>query len=144
MAVAGGRPNTASKGIIIPTWYAPAGVNRGQIGSAGGTYATHLPKGKSKMKRSLKMRFRDWLFADDDISNSLCVDKADVESVPNCISQENTIKFNVTPARGGSVLEAHSYDSKTDNRISCIYVIPENDDIATAIGQIVSLELMKR
>ena len=53
------------------------------------------------------------------------------------------LSFNVMPANGGTVVQIRYYDRKTDRNGNITHVIPEGEDIAERIGQIVSLELLR-
>jgi len=53
------------------------------------------------------------------------------------------LSFNVMPAQGGTVVQIRSYDRRTDRNNSITHVIPDGEDIATRIGHIVSMELLR-
>jgi hypothetical protein len=53
------------------------------------------------------------------------------------------LSFNVMPATGGTVVQIRHYDRKTDRNNHVTHVIPDGEDIAERIGQIVSLELLR-
>jgi hypothetical protein len=53
------------------------------------------------------------------------------------------LTFNVMPAQGGTVVQIRSYNRKADQDNLFTHVIPEGEDITTAIGHIVSMELLK-
>lgn len=53
------------------------------------------------------------------------------------------LSFNVMPATGGTVIQIRHYDRKTDRNNSITHVIPDGEDIAERIGQIVSMELLR-
>jgi len=53
------------------------------------------------------------------------------------------LSFNVMPAQGGTVVQIRCYDRKTDRNNHITHVIPDGEDIATAIGHIVSMELLR-
>ena len=53
------------------------------------------------------------------------------------------LSFNVMPAQGGTVVQIRSYDRRTDRNNTITHVIPEGEDIATRLGQIVSVELLR-
>ena len=53
------------------------------------------------------------------------------------------LSFNVMPAQGGTVVQIRNYDRKTDRSNNTTHVIPDGEDIATAIGHIVSIELLR-
>jgi hypothetical protein len=53
------------------------------------------------------------------------------------------LSFNVMPATGGTVVQIRHYDRKTDRNNNTTHVIPDGEDIAERIGQIVSMELLR-
>jgi hypothetical protein len=53
------------------------------------------------------------------------------------------LSFNVMSAQGGTVVQIRHYDRKTDRNNHITHVIPDGEDIAERIGQIVSLELLR-
>ena len=53
------------------------------------------------------------------------------------------LSFNVMPAQGGTVVQIRCYDRKTDRNNHITHVIPDGEDIATRIGHIVSMELLR-
>ncbi len=53
------------------------------------------------------------------------------------------LSFNVMPATGGTVVQIRHYDRKTDRNNHITHVIPDGEDIATRIGHIVSMELLR-
>ena len=53
------------------------------------------------------------------------------------------LTFNVMSAQGGTIVQVRYYDHKYDRHGSATHVIPEGKDISTAIGHIVSMELLR-
>ena len=53
------------------------------------------------------------------------------------------INFNVMPASGGVVITVNKYDRKTNRHIEDLHVIHDDEDVASNIGQIVSMELLR-
>lgn len=53
------------------------------------------------------------------------------------------LSFNVMPAQGGTVVQIRSYDRKSDRNNTITHVIPDGEDVATRLGQIVSMELLR-
>jgi hypothetical protein len=62
----------------------------------------------------------------------------------NSINMDNSLRFNVLPAQGGTVIEVRQYDRRDDRNSTSTYVIPDNEDLSTSIAHIVSMELMKK
>ena len=60
------------------------------------------------------------------------------------VDMERGLHFSVLPAQGGTVVQLRSYNRKTDRRENSTHVIPDGDDIATSIGHIVSMEILRR
>jgi len=60
------------------------------------------------------------------------------------INMSKSIKFSVLPARGGCVLEIKSWDKKEHEWETVSHVIPEGQDVAHTVGQLVSMEMLRR
>ena len=69
----------------------------------------------------------------------------DVLSTPRLYNEVDVggLSFNVMVARGGTIVQVRNYDSGKDRTAINTHVIPEGEDISTAIGHIVSMELLK-
>ena len=85
----------------------------------------------------LKRKLRRWLQEEDCYAN---VAIATVRS--NDIDMEG-LSFNVMSARGGTVVQVRQYDRQKDRSNNVTHVIPDGEDIADRIGQIVSMELLR-
>lgn len=56
----------------------------------------------------------------------------------------NPMRFKVQAAAGGTIVEVAHYDRKRDENRVNLHIIPtDTDDLAVAIGHIVTLELLK-
>lgn len=53
------------------------------------------------------------------------------------------ITFNVVPASGGVVITINKYDRQKGYNIEHVHVIHDDQDVATNIGHIVSIELLR-
>jgi hypothetical protein len=66
---------------------------------------------------------------------------------PIAVSEEKIsvdgLRFTVMPAIGGTLVQIRNYDSRKDRTDTSTYIITMDEDVATRIGQIVSLELLK-
>jgi len=60
------------------------------------------------------------------------------------INMDKAVKFAMLPARGGCVLEIKSWDKKEREWDIVAHVIPEGEDVAHAVGQLVSMEMLRR
>jgi hypothetical protein len=60
------------------------------------------------------------------------------------INMDKAVKFAMLPARGGCVLEIKSWDKKEREWDIVAHVIPEGADVAHAVGQLVSMEMLRR
>jgi len=67
----------------------------------------------------------------------------DVVSVGARAIDVEGLSFNVMSAQGGTVVQIRSYDRKTDRNNNITYVIPDGEDVAERLGQIVSMELLR-
>jgi hypothetical protein len=53
------------------------------------------------------------------------------------------LRFTVMPARGGTIIQMRTYDRRKDESNNTTYIIPDGEDIATEVGRIVSMEMLK-
>lgn len=65
-----------------------------------------------------------------------------IESSPD-ICMDKALRFNLLPARGGSVLEIRTHDSRNHEWDTVTHVIPDGSDVAKAVGDIVAMELLR-
>ena len=86
----------------------------------------------------LKRKLRRWLQEEDCYATAKPIGIARV----NDIDMEG-LQFSVMPARGGTVVQIRQYDRQKDRSNVVTHVIPEGEDIAERIGQIVSMELLR-
>jgi hypothetical protein len=54
------------------------------------------------------------------------------------------LNFTLFSASGGHVVEYRSYDTKSDERINNLHIITNDQDIGERIGQIVTMELLRK
>lgn len=93
--------------------------------------------------------FKKWLFkniqdAQHEYSNS-CHPIAEVRNDHEDHDTEYTLRIQITPARGGSVLCINRYDSKKDRNNRTVYIIKEdNNDVNQQIAEIITMEMYKQ
>lgn len=56
---------------------------------------------------------------------------------------QNGFTFQVYPGRGGAVVKRTKYDVRSDRHDCTLYIVSNEDDTAKAIGEIVSMEMMR-
>jgi len=87
----------------------------------------------------LKRKLRNWLTEKEYatvIENKLV-------SRANDSIQSSGLNFSLYQAVGGHILEARSYDQRTDRHHGTLYMIHEDDDFAKQVAQAIMLEQMK-
>lgn len=62
----------------------------------------------------------------------------------NYIDLDNPIRFKVQAVQGGTLVETTWHDRKTDNLVRQMHIVTPDQDLADAIGKIVSMELLRR
>jgi hypothetical protein len=60
------------------------------------------------------------------------------------IDMDTAVRFAILPARGGCVMEIKTWDKKEHEWMVEAHIIPEGDDIAHRVGQLVALEFLRR
>lgn len=92
------------------------------------------------MTNWLRQKIKNFLYPDDEVelvsSNRLSVTSDD-------ISEENTLRFNVTPARGGIIVSVRNYNRKKDTSENIIHVIHDDEDVSHRVSEIVSMSLLR-
>jgi len=73
--------------------------------------------------------------------------ESDMHSYPVVVEESpidmEGLKFRVMPAQGGTVVQINHYDRKADRNTTITHVIPDGENVAERIGQIVSMELLR-
>lgn len=93
-------------------------------------------------KLTLRQKIRNWLLNDDD-SDSKVVSETISVSDSGFVTDES-IRFDLTVARGGIIVNIRHYDPKTDRNHYTVHVIHDDQNVAENIAQIVSMEMLKR
>lgn len=60
------------------------------------------------------------------------------------IDLTDPIRFSVQSVEGGTLVETRFYDPKTDNHPRKLHIVTNEENLAEAIGKIVTMELLKR
>jgi len=92
------------------------------------------------MKSWLRNKLHQFLYPSD---SGVQMSKIAVSASSESIDMDGSLRFNVLNCRGGVVLQLYRYDHKRDRSDNSTHLIPENENVAERIGQIVSLELLK-
>jgi hypothetical protein len=58
-------------------------------------------------------------------------------------SENKNLSFKIFFAEGGVILQSHFYDPKSDRFSRKLHLIPEDKDIATEVGNIISMTLLR-
>ena len=72
------------------------------------------------------------------VSIALCDDSND------SIDLTDPISFKVEAVQGGTLVETRWYDHKRDESIRKLHIVTGDENLADAIGKIVTMELLKR
>jgi len=56
---------------------------------------------------------------------------------------QGTIRFELSSAVGGRILNVRRYDDRKDSHESQTYVIPSGEDVGARVAKIINLELIK-
>ena len=62
----------------------------------------------------------------------------------NEIELTDPIRFSVQAVQGGTLIETRWYDEKSDNHERKLHIVTQDENLAEAIGKIVTMELLKR
>lgn len=99
------------------------------------------------MIRKLLYKFHRWVMDEGKYSNEIGASPA-VADYGSRLNSESAIRLNVYPAEGGTIveirlLETNNYSkSPVADRYKTV-VIPEGEDLAYRVGQIVAMEALR-
>lgn len=100
------------------------------------------PQRKHTVKRTLKQKFREWLFDSNDQDKIL--NGIGITIDEDTIDSERCIKFKVFNASGGRIIETSFYDSQKDRNRRSLYVITNDQEIGHEIDKIITMEHLKQ
>jgi hypothetical protein len=95
---------------------------------------------EEKMKRTLKQRFKDWLFDENQLHQ---IDGISVDEDSIQLSRDKSIRFEIHTASGGRVVQTRRYDSQKDRHIENLYVITSDMDFGREIDKIITMEALR-
>lgn len=91
----------------------------------------------------LKRWLRNWLMKDDENPKYATLKASRPDVASNAIDEDESLRFTVTPARGGVVVSVRHYDRKADRTNYTNHVIHDDENVAESIGHIVSMEILR-
>ena len=89
----------------------------------------------------MRQGLRNFIFKDVLVTKD---DDYDNEIEDNGISMPDPLEFKVQPAQGGTIVEVTSWDSKNEESIVKLHIIPDSENIADHVGKIVVMEMLRR
>ena len=89
----------------------------------------------------MRQGLRNFIFKDVLVTKN---DDYDNEIEDNGISMPDPLEFKVQPAQGGTIVEVTSWDSKNEESIVKLHIIPDGENIADHVGKIVVMEMLRR
>jgi hypothetical protein len=95
---------------------------------------------KRTMKKTLKQRFKDWLF-DDQSKDPAEIQIDEAEAVR--LSGSKSIRFEIHHANGGRVVQTRRYDEQKDRHFEQLYVITNDQDFGREIDKIITMEALR-
>lgn len=96
-------------------------------------------KEKFSMKNWLRKKIRNFVFPESEPEENLALVREDDDR----IEESNTMKFTVTPARGGIIVQIRSYDSRRDETNYVTHVIHDDEHVSERVAEIVSMSLLR-
>jgi len=113
---------------------------------AGGLEST-LVNNRRNMKKTLKQKFRDWLFDENKIDRGqgIPIDEDSIQLSKDSIqlSREKSIRFEIHSANGGRVVQTRRYDTHKDRHIENLYIITGEQDFGREINKILTMEALR-
>jgi hypothetical protein len=71
-------------------------------------------------------------------------DIVSIDDTDSSIELPDPITFRVQAIHGGTLVETRWYDPKNDEPIRKLHIVNDNENLAEAIGKIVTMELIRR
>jgi len=71
-------------------------------------------------------------------------DIVSIDDIDSSIELPDPITFRVQAIHGGTLVETRWYDPKNDEPIRKLHIVNDNENLAEAIGKIVTMELIRR
>jgi len=96
----------------------------------GWDFGRHVEDDSFARQRSRTARLRDEILQIDDSDSGL--------------ELHDPITFRVQSVSGGTLIETRWYNAKTDNNERKLHIVTGEENLAEAIGKIVTMELLKR
>ena len=66
------------------------------------------------------------------------------KSLSNKIDAERAIRFTVSKAQGGTIIETNCYDHVRDRNSNGLYVVTDDQDLGKMINKIITMESLKQ
>jgi hypothetical protein len=92
-------------------------------------------------KRTLKQRFKDWLFDDSNSGPNEDTIRIDEDRIE--LSRETSIRFEIHQASGGRVVQTRRYDARKDRNVEGLYIIAPEQDFGREIDKIITMEALR-
>jgi len=67
-----------------------------------------------------------------------------IDDIDSTIELPDPITFRVQAITGGTLVETRWYDPKNDEPIRKLHIVNDNENLAEAIGKIVTMELIRK
>ena len=92
------------------------------------------------MTNWLRQKIKNFLYPED---RPECITSSRLTVSADDYNEDNTLKFSVTPARGGIIVAVRHYNRKKDTSDNTIHVIHDDEDVAHRVSEIVSMSLLR-
>lgn len=85
----------------------------------------------------LKRKIRNWLQEEVELERGGAILAAQE------YDWEEPMRFSLTKANGGYIINCRKFDRKTDRQEGNVYILTDDQDITEEVGKIVSMEMLK-
>jgi hypothetical protein len=92
------------------------------------------------MTNWLRQKIKNFLYPEDEVG---LVSSNRLSATSDDYNEDNTLKFSVTPARGGIIVSVRNYNRKKDTSENIIHVIHDDEDVSQRVAEIVSMSLLR-
>ena len=94
--------------------------------------------------KSVKRWIRNWLSDEETATKVRELPQGAIGMSGGDFEDDRSIRFNITPARGGMIVTVKNYNQRHDKTDTVVHIIHDNDEIADNIARIVTMEMLSR
>lgn len=92
------------------------------------------------VKKSLKQKFRDWLFDNNEEVNEIGRIALDPG---HSLDSSESLRFSVYRASGGLIVETRKYDHRKDQHHNQLHIVTDEKNLGSELAKIITMEALR-